>query len=112
MDKNIDYKLKDAYKNLRECVQLLGYELRRNYEYMDEIREIQDVDHDVIENLNSELEKKNELRRHNFNFCIGEIRKRLINVELHYDILEKYFRIREASLQTLSDLQQEDPKEN
>ena len=54
MDKNIDYKLTDAYKNLRECVQLLGYELQRNYEYMDEIRGILDVDHDVIENLNNE----------------------------------------------------------
>ena len=112
MDKNIDYKLKNANKNLRECVQLLGYELRRNYEYMDEIRGIQDVDHDVIENLNNELEKKNELRRHNFNFRIGEIRKCLINAELHHDILKKYFRSREEALQTLSDLQQEDPEEN
>ena len=79
---------------------------------MDEIRGIQDVDHDVIENLNNELEKKNKLRRHNFEFPIGEIRKRLINVELHYDILEKYLCSREEALQTLSDLQQEDPEEN
>ena len=112
MDKNIDYKLKDAYKNLRECIQILGNELQRNYEYMDEIRGIQDVDHDVIENLINELVKKDELRRHNFNFRIGEIRKRLINVELHYDILEKYFHSREEALQTLSDLQQEECEEN
>ena len=55
MDKNIDYKLKDAYKYLREWVQLLGDELQRKYKYRDEIREIRDVDHDVIENLSNEL---------------------------------------------------------
>ena len=94
MDKNIDYKLKDAYENLRKCVQLLGDELQRNYEYRDEIREIRDVDHDVIENINNELEGRNKIRRYNFNFHIDKIRKSLINVELHYDILEKYFRRR------------------
>ena len=58
MDKNIDCKLKDAYKNLRGWVRMLGDELQRNYEYRDEITEIQDVDYDEIEILNYELEKK------------------------------------------------------
>ena len=84
MDKNRDYKIKDAYKNLREWVQLLG----------DEIREIRDVDHD-------ELEEWNKKRGYNFNFHIDEIRKRLKNVEFHYKILE--------ALQTLSNLQHEGP---
>ena len=109
MEKNIDYKLKYAYTSLGYWVQLLGDELQRNYEYMDEIREIWDEDHDEIENLNKELEERNKKRRDNFNFHIDRIRKRLNNVELHYDILEKYFRSREEDLQTLSNLQQEEP---
>ena len=112
MEKNIDYKLKDAYKELRYWVQILGDELRKNYEYIDEIREIQDVDHDEITSLTSGLGQRNKERRFKFNFHIDEIRRRLNNVELHYDILEKYFRSREEALQTLSNLQQEDPEEN
>ena len=109
MDKNIDCKLKDAYKDLRDWVRGLGKELQRNYEYIHEIREIQDVDHDEIESLNSDLEKRNKKRRECFDYYINEIRKRLNIVVLHYNILEKYFRSREEALQTLSNLQQEDP---
>ena len=108
MEKNIDYKLKDAYKELRYWVRILGDELRKNYEYIDEIREIQDVDHDDIKSLNNKLEERNKERRNSFNFYIDEISERLNNVELHYDILEKYFRSREEALQTLSNLQHED----
>ena len=106
MNRDIHYKLKDAYKELRDWVRILGNELQRNYEYRNEIREIKDVDHDEIESLNNELEEKNKKRRNSFH--INEIRERLNNVELHYDILEKYFRSREEALQTLSNLQQEE----
>ena len=109
MDKNIDYKLKDAYKEPRDWVRILGDELQRNYKYMDEIREIQDVNHDEIKSLSNEVEERNKERWNSFNFYIDEIRERLNNVELHYDNLEKYFRSREEALQTLSNLQQEDP---
>ena len=104
MVKNINDKLKDAYKNLSDCVQLLGDELRRNYEYMDEIREIRDDDHDEIKSLTSGLGERNKEWRSRFDSCIGEIRIRLINVELHYDILEKYLPGREEALQTLNNL--------
>ena len=109
MDKNIDYKLKDAYKEPRDWVRILGDELQRNYKYMDEIREIQDVNHDETKSLSNEVEERNKERWNSFNFYIDEIRERLNNVELHYDNLEKYFRSREEALQTLSNLQQEDP---
>ena len=112
MEKNIDYKLKDAYKELRYWVRTSGDELRKSYKYIDEIREIQDVDHDEIESLTSGLGERYKARRFKFNFHINGIRERLNNVELHYDILEKYFRSREEALQTLSNLQQEDPLEN
>ena len=109
MYRDIHYKLKDAYKELRDWVRILGDELQRNYEYRNEIREILDVDHDEIESLNNELKERNKKRRNSFNFYINEIRERLNNVELHYDILEKYFRRIEEALQTLSNLQQEEP---
>ena len=114
MNRDIHYKLQGAYKELGDWVRILGDELQRNYEYRDEIREIQDIDHDEIESLNNELEKRNKKRRNSFNFYINEIRESLNNVELHYDILEKYFRSREEALQTLSNLQQlqqEEPSE-
>ena len=107
MDKNIDYKLKDAYKELRDWVRISGDELQRNYKYMDEIREMQDVDHDEIKSLNNKLEERNKEWQNSFNFYIDEISERLNNVELHYNILEKCFRSREEALQTLSNLQQE-----
>ena len=44
MDKNIDYKLKDAYKNLKDMVGLLGHDLQKKHKYMDEIRKIRDDD--------------------------------------------------------------------
>ena len=37
---------------------MLGDELKKNYEYRDKIIEIRDDDHDEIENLSNELEKK------------------------------------------------------
>ena len=60
--------------------------------------------HDEIENLNKEFEERNKERRDNFNFYINAIKRRLFNVELHYDTLEKYFHGREEALLTLSNL--------
>ena len=88
INKNIDYKLRNAYIDLIRWVDVLGDELQKNYECMYEIRQIQDVDHDKI---NSELDERSKDLRFNFSFFTDMLKNSSDVIKFYYKILEKYF---------------------